>query len=480
MKRFKNISIIGLLFLVAFTSCENFLLQEPRLSQTNELTLSNFDGLEKSVAAAYSPLYSASWYGRSLVVTADLKGGNAKLSPISSGRFTTEYLWSNTEDVTSNLWAYAYMTIARVNNVLNALETLDEPGITEEQTDQLKGECYFLRALAYHDLVRLYAQQYSSGAGAPGVPVVLISEIGTPARNTVGEVYDLIVNDLKAAETLLGAAASREGTDTKAYASKYAAQALLSRVYLYMGKWQDAADYATKVINSGTFILYTADEFATVDDGGVWGTEAGGSEIIFEVYGSEGNDPPTNLEGPLSWDAVGYILSPDGYGDVGASKDLIDMYEAGDVRANMFTNSTNYPNDFWSTKYPGKSGNLKESNVPVLRLSEMYLTRAEAINKGASISGVTAVDDINEIRTNRGASEKSSVSISDILNERRMELCFEGHQLFDLARTKSALTRNDYEGAVNKDIPFPDYRWAMPIPKAELDANANMVQNDGY
>ena len=474
MKRFINISIIGLLFLVAFTSCENFLLQEPRLSQTNELTLSNFDGLEKSVAAAYSPLYSVNWYGRGFVVTADLKGGNAKLSPISSGRFTIEYLWSNNENETSNLWATAYVAIARVNNVLNALETLDEPGITEEQTDELKGECYFIRALAYHDLVRFYSQQYSSGAGAPGVPVVLISEIGTPARNTIGEVYDLIVNDLKAAETLLGAAASRIGTDTKAFASKPAAQALLARVYLYKEEWQNAADYATKVINSGAYSMYSPAEYTIASEGGIWGAAVGGSETIFEVFGAEGNSAHGN------WDVISYILSPDGYGDVGASKDLINLYEEGDVRANLFINAADYPNDFWTLKYPGKDGNLREDNIPVLRLSEMYLTRAEAINKGASISGVTAVGDINVIRTNRGASEKSSVGIIDILNERQMELCFEGHQLFDLARTKRALTRNDYGGAVNKDIPFPDYRWAMPIPKAELDANANMVQNDGY
>lgn len=474
MKRFKNITIIGLLFMVAFTSCEDFLYQEPRLSQTNELTLSNFDGLEKSVAAAYSPLYSVNWYGRGFVVTADLKGGNAKLSPISSGRFTTEYLWSNTEDATSNLWATAYVTIARVNNVLNALETLEEPGITEDQINELKGECFFLRAIAYHDLVRLYAQQYSSGAGNPGVPVVLVTEIGTPARNTVGEVYDQIVTDLKAAESLLGPSVSRVGTDTKAFASKYAAQALLARVYLYMEKWQDAADYASLVINSGAYSLTPAAEFAVASEGGIWGAAVGGAETIFEVFGSEGNSTHGN------WDVISYILSPDGYGDVGASMDLIDLYEEGDVRGNLFINTPDYPNDFWTLKYPGKDGNLREDNIPVLRLAEMHLTRAEAINKGASISGVSAVDDINEVRSNRGATPKTNVTINDIYAERRMELCFEGHHLFDLARSKRPLQRNDYSGALNKDVPFPDYRWAMPIPKAEIDANVNMVQNDGY
>lgn len=474
MNRFKNISIIGLLFLVIFTSCEDFLYQEPKLSQTNELTLSTIDGLNKAVAAAYSPLYSSSWYGRDFVVIADIKGGNAKLSPISSGRFTTEYLWNNQAESSAGLWTLGYRTIARVNNVLNAFETLDDVNATEEQIAELKGECYFLRALAYHDLVRLFAQQYSSGADALGVPVVTVSEIGTPARNTVGEVYTQIITDLKAAEELLGSSVSREATDVKAYASKYAVQALLARVYLYMEDWQNAADYATTIIESGAFSMYSPADFTTTDNGGIWGAEIGGAESIFEVFGAEGNSTHGN------WNTISYIMSPDGYGDVGASKDVKDLYEEGDVRGELFVNTSDFPNDFWSLKYPGKAGNLREDNISVLRLSEMYLIRAEAINKGASISGVTAANDVNMIRTNRGASEKIAVTINDIYDERRMELCFEGHQLFDLARTKRELKRTDYDGALNKDIPFPNYRWAMPIPKTEVDANENMVQNDGY
>lgn len=475
MKRLKYLSIIGILLLVVFTSCEDFLYQEPKLAQTNELTLSTFDGIDKAVAAAYGPLYSASWYGRDFVVLSDIKGGNAKLSPISSGRFTTEYLWNNLPDATSGLWTLAYITIARVNNALEAIETLDEVGITEEQINSLKGEAYFLRGLAYFDLVRLFAQQYSSGADNLGVPVVLITEIGTPARNTVGEVYNRITEDLEwAAELLEQAPPTRVVTDNKAIASSLAAKALLSRVYLYKEDWQKAADYATEVINSGSFSVATADEFTTAENGGIWGALSGGSEIIFEVYGVEGNANHAN------WDVISYILSPEGYGDVGASMDLIGMYEEGDVRANLFRNTSDHPNDFWSLKYPGKDGNLREDNIPVLRISEMYLNRAEALNKGASISGVSAVDDINVIRSNRGLSPVASVEISTILNERRKELCFEGHQLFDLARTKRSLVRVDYEGAVNKDIPFPDYRWAMPIPKSEVDANPNMEQNEGY
>ena len=72
------------------------------------------------------------------------------------------------------------------------------------------------------------------------------------------------------------------------------------------------------------------------------------------------------------------------------------------------------------------------------------------------------------------------MTLTDLYEERRRELCYEGHELFDLARTQRSLVRVDYDGAVNQNIDFPDYRWAMPIPQAEMDANENMEQNPGY
>ncbi len=125
------------------------------------------------------------------------------------------------------------------------------------------------------------------------------------------------------------------------------------------------------------------------------------SEIIFEVYGAEGNSSHSN------WDVISYIMSPEGYGDIAASRDVYNLYEDGDVRKALFRNyEPNYVNDLWSLKYPGKApdGNLREDNIPVLRISEMYLIRAEAILNGAFVSGATAHDDLNMIRSNRGAS----------------------------------------------------------------------------
>lgn len=477
----RNTIFIGMLALMVFmTSCEDFLYQQPRLSQTNELSLSTYDGLQTATYGIYTQLYTSTWYGRDFPVIADLKGGNSKHGPISSGRFFTEYLWNNTPQATAGLWTSAYNLINRANNVITTIEDgFEEPGVEQGDLDALVAEAKFLRALGFFDLSRLYCQPIAQGAKGSqlGIPIVLKSELGQPARNTLGEVYDQILSDLLAAEAGLSTVSPNGGVDPKGWATKYAAQALLARVYLYMEQWQNAADYATKVISSGAFPVYTAAEFTTWDNGGVWGTDAG-SEIIMECYGAEGNSSHPN------WDVISYIMSPDGYGDIAATHDVYDLYEDTDVRKLLFRNSVNYVNDLWSLKYPGKApdGNLREDNIPILRISEMYLIRAEAVLEGASVSGATPASDINMIRNNRGATPfaAGAVTLNDVYTERRMELCYEGHQLFDLARTGRSLTRVDYDGAVNQNIPFPDYRWAMPIPQAEMDANANMEQNPDY
>lgn len=476
--RTRIVVCLALALLILATACEDFLYQAPRLQQTNELTLSTFDGLHKSTMGAYTPLYESAWYGQEFPVSADLRGGTAKISPLNSGRFRNEYLWNVTPTSAPLAWNFMYRLIARANNVINVInDGFEEAGIDQVQLNVLLGECMFLRAMGHFDLARLYCQPYTQGAGRRqlGVPVTLVSEIGQPARNNLGEVYDQIVADLLDAEEFLPEVSGNEGADPAGWASKFAAQALLARVYLYMGEWQKAADYASKVIADFPGRLYTPEEYTTWDNGGVWGTN-NAVEVIFEVYGDEGNSSHGN------WEVISYILSPDGYGDVGVSKDLYDLYEATDVRKSLYTNTADYPNDYWSLKYPGKapSGSLREDNIPILRLSEMYLIRAEALLNGASIAGATAESDLNMIRTNRNATPVSDPKLADVYKERMLELCFEGHQAFDLARTGRGLVRVDYTGAVNQNIPFPDYRWAMPIPQDEIDANDNMVQNPEY
>lgn len=481
MKPTSSIKILSFLLLPGmFSSCSKDFLEEfPRLSQSNELTLSTFEGLNNATAGAYSPLCATDWYGAGLVITADLKGGNAKIGPVSSGRYTTEYFWTNNASSTLNLWTTAYITIARANNVINAIDNgFSQTGISQAQIDQLRGENLFLRALAHWDLVRVYAQPYAAGRDNPGIPVRLVTENAYPERNTVGEVYDQVAEDLKDAIVLLDETSPR-GTDG-AWATIWSAKALLAKVYLYMEDWPNAALMATDVIDNGAFSLFEASDYTTWDLGGYWGSGGAGDEIIFQVDGSEGNTSHGY------WEAISYMVDPTGYGDIATSNDLLSLYEAADVRADLFQEPADYPGAFWTLKYPGRMGKVprREYNTPVLRLSEMYLIRAEAVLNGASGN---ALADYNELRTHRGLAAAGTVSLQDIYDERRRELCFEGNELFDLARTKRSLVRTDYDGIENKNIAYivggtllENKLWAMPIPQAEIDANDNMDQNQGY
>ncbi|MBN1415873.1 MAG: RagB/SusD family nutrient uptake outer membrane protein [Bacteroidales bacterium] len=451
-------------------SCEDFLTRTPPLETTIQDALNTYEGLVSATNAAYAPLYSSEWYGRGFVVICDLKGGNGKASPINTGRFRYDYTWTNNDSYTSNVWAPAYQTITRACNVLEYIEKLDDPLVDAADLNQLKGECLFLRALGHFDLVRMYAQSFTSQPQSLGVPIITKTEISYPERSSVEAVFNQIVSDLENSISMLGENPRSDGTNgsSRAYASKYAAIALMAKVSLYMGKWQDASDYATDVIN-GDFILYNASNYADI-----WG-QNGQSEVVFEVFGKDGQ------EYYPGFDEIGYIFYPYGYGDICATNNLLGLYEANDVRLTVFMGHPDYPGFTWPAKYPGKN-HIRENNIPILRLSEMYLIRAEAALNHST--GQNALEDYNMIRTNRGLEPAVSVSLYDIYDERRRELCFEGNQLWDLSRTGRGLERDPEEILIsesdNINIAFPDYRWAMPIPARETDANKNLEPNPGY
>ena len=464
-----------------FTSCSDFLTEEPKQEQSNELTFATFDGVNKAAAAMYGMFQSDAWYDGEFTLMSELRCGNAK-NPTSvpgSGRYRTDTQWIYSDRSTSPLWSYAYYTIARANNVINNLDDKVGKDATQQQVNNVKAEALFIRALCYFDLVITYCQPYNYNATEDdkmGVPLVLVTENGKPARDSKENVYNQIVADLLQAESIMADDYVRAGvTDKAATPTKPAIQALLSRVYLYMNKWQEAADYATKVINNKKYELAPADAYAAMFSAA---TAPEGGEIIFEVYGSDKNEYWDNS----GWAHLPYITTTDekgSHGDVCATKDLYDLYSEGDVRKSMFKQ---HGNDYFPTKYSGKpkDSDPKYTNVPILRLSEMYLNRAEAIINGASIQGVTAESDLRKIATVRGASATAAATKQGVFDERRRELAFEGHITADYARCNKSMTRKDFDDSKNKDVAFPSYMWALPIPHRERTANPNVAQNPGY
>ena len=475
--------ITTLAAVMALSGCEGFLTKEPQLQQSTEITLSTYSGLNDATHGAYYYIASSGWYGQSWVVDAEMRSGNGmKTNFANSNRCTQAYNWNYTEDGTSGMWSTAYVTIAMANNVIDNLEGKAVGDVTEQDLNNLKAECLFIRAFAHFCNVLTYGQPYTyCVASAPeslGVPYVYHTDPnGKPKRETVISNYENIVADLLEAESIIDPEYDPQSVrsslvDPLAAVNISTIQALLSRVYLYMGEWQNAADYATKVIESGKYEMWTAEEYPTV-----WGKELGSGEIIFEVYGKRTNSAYA------SWEDMSYLTSPEGSGDPQAAQPLIDLYAEGDVRLDTYrTDANNESGILWTAKYPGKGDNAAPdcNNIVIFRLSEMYLNRAEAIMRGATVAGATAISDINVITSNRGVAAYASVGPVDIQNERRKELAWEGHYLYDLARWNMPVERAEADYpllTMNHNVPFPSPKWALPLPKSELDVNENLVQN---
>lgn len=462
--------------------CTDFLTRDPKLQQSTDITLSTYSGLQNATFGAYYYIASNGWYGGSWVINSEMRSGNGKRSSAGdTGRYVQSYTWNYTEDNTSSMWAYCYETVAMANNVIDNLEGKESDEVSTQDLNNLKAECLFIRAFSHFCNVLTYGQPYTlvttnaQYKDALGVPYVYHTDPnGKPERETVVSNYENIVKDLLEAESIIDPDYVHPGAaDAAATVNIYTIQALLSRVYLYMGEWQKAADYATKVIKSGKYTLWDKDQYASV-----WSADTGSGEVIFEVYGKRTNGAYGGYED------ISYITSPEGYGDAQAAEPLVKLYKDGDVRATLFrTDKAGETGVHWTSKYIGKGDNDKPdcSNVIILRLSEMYLNRAEAIMNGATVEGTTAVNDLNAVAVLRGADAYSSVGKKDIKTERRKELAWEGHYVYDLARWGDSVERTETDYplcAMNLNVEFPGKKWALPIPKREIEVNPNLKQNE--
>lgn len=473
---------IALLAAGVTTGCKDFLTEEPPLEQSTEITLATFDGLNDATAGAYSRLASSGWYGAEFILLNEMKTADGKKyvgTSYDTGRMNEWYNLNYNANSTSSIYGSAYYVISQANNVI---DNLTEDKGDAQALNNLKAECLFLRALSYFDLVRTYGQPYTRDNGASaGVPVVLHTNSADESpRSTVAEVYQQIVADLTEAEDIIDPDYVRAGgTDPKAWASIDAIRALLSRVYLYMGQWQNAADYATLVIDSGNYTLWTEEDLASTEAGiNPYRTNAS-SEIIFEICGLNTNSYDPGLDGI-------WAMTAGSYGDAGCASDVMELFEDGDVRGTLFINdSQGKGENVWHTrKYFGKGigSSVDYTNIPVLRLSEMYLNRAEALINGASVQGCSATADLQTIADARGATAQTATQ-DGVFTERWKELNWEGHLWFDLGRTGRDMTRRDVANStVPTTVSFtadPNV-WAMPLPLSEIEVNPNLEQNPGY
>lgn len=484
MKTKNYLIILGIAFL---TSCSLEVDPFDGITKENLATLPN--ALEYATNGAYSLMKDLlpykgrsdfrSSYARNINHMLEFQGDNVTLSGTTTDPlfFTATREHYPAMENSTYVWFIAYKIINTANQNIES--------VVEGQSalnDRLLGENYFLRAMAEFDLLRMFAKPYSLGTSNKGIILRLSStDPDNAPRATVGESYQQVVNDLLKAAQLMEGSAGR-GPE---YASKEVAWALLSRAYLYMEDHPKAIEYATKVIDSGKYSLETTGNYLQL-----FYNSPASKESIFIMKHLIQDDKGLASLGSM------YLTDQIGWGEVYQSSTLRAIMQKypNDVRNSLVVPQLE-PNGavsmrnglpkYFITKFSYQDGIVTLSSPHVLRLAEMYLNRAEAYAKSGN--NAAAIEDINTLRRRAGLNDAlysannllglSSV-LDAVLQERRIELAYEGHRAIDVYRNKRSLDRTFPGVHPQKLVPFDDPRNIYYIPQDEMFANTLCEQND--
>ncbi len=449
MKKYKYLIAAAVLGLI-FTGCEDELELEPAQQISTEVALSSGVNIQNILIGAYDEAAQAASYGGYLPIMSDLYGFTNEASWVGTFSQPREIYNKNIfvdNTFVRDLWLNGYEVINQVNLVLDHVQVVDG-----EAQDNVAGQAHFLRALTYFDLVRFFGAQYQPGQqnDQPGVPLSLEGIIDYSgnleiARSSVEEVYSQVISDLNQAYELLPA-------DNSYFADKYAAQALLARVYLQQGNYEAARDAADDVIqNSGHSLAF--------DYAGAFNNDTDVPEYVFafQVTSQDGSNVLVTHYADQTFGGRG--------GDITVNDTFVERFDsADDERANFFYSSAQSGARLTS-KYTIQFG-----NIPVIRLAEMYLIRAETNFRLGTEVGNSPLEDINIIRERANADLLNEATLEDILEERELELAFEGFLIHDLKRT----------GRSVGELPADANELVFPIPQRETDVNPLLVPNPGY
>jgi len=457
----KNIYSLIIFSILTLVSCnqDEFLDKDPYDRVITENLITDFPTFEASVIGTYNNFQDTYYYNSYYTALPDVMSDNVQAN--WSGIFPTidTYQTTSTNKYAGYVWSKISNTIVQTSIVIRQAESFDF-GSDQEEATKLIGQMYVARALAYFDMQRMFAQPYNFTADAShlGIPLIDESQVGieliSPARNTTAEVYSKVIADIQKGITLIG-----NDTPSVYFLNKNSAKALLARVYLYMENWSEANDLATEVIGSGYTLVSNANYVAS------WAAESS-TESIFSIINTATDNSGTSS-------MVYYYGRP----RFNATTDLYNSIDAGDVRKSLIVSKKVF-------KYPAYATN--DNNIPVIRLSEMYLIKAEALAEmNMDADARTAINAIL-LRANPAATiytESAGALKTVIQDERRKELMFEGHRLFDLTRKKKSFVKYSTSVGTPIAISYPSNFTILPIPQAEIDANKNINsehQNAGY
>jgi hypothetical protein len=441
-----------LILLPGLFSCHKFLDQQPVDYVSDQVTIVDAASAQTAVRGIYRKLSSDSYYGSLFQSFGYLSGDNVQWTGSQSiiQQFITHDLKSDNGNLES-VWTGIYSTINLANHVIAKVPAVKDAGLSQALSNQLTGEAYFIRALAYFDLVRTWG----------GVPIVLTPTLTSKDKDTVrrssaAQVYAQVLSDLNTAEGLLSA----PSTQNPVRANKETVQALKARYYLYQGQWTEAENYASLVIGDVNNYSLLKPYSSFFSPASAIATKESVFELSYSATYTNAHrgywQPPAN-GGTRQWAPSDAFISLVNDPAIGGNRSaLVAKTSAGLWYGNLY-----YRSPATDPAY-------------IIRIAELYLIRAEARAQQDHLAD--ALSDLDSVRSRAGLLPSTAATKEDILlaieNERRIEFAFEPHRWFDLVRTGRA--------AAVLGVTDPR-KYVFPLPVAEVNlSKGNLPQNDGY
>ncbi len=462
----------------AFTSCDSELDQVPFDEFGTENAYVTAADFENAIRGVYASLTFGNFYGGSdaggMLDAPDILSDNVTFAQKGRGTRRTLHNWQYgaSDEPMGGLYEVGYRLIYRANLLLAASENFEG-----ENKVNIVAEAKALRALAHFDIVTFFGKiptQSGDANGSLGIAYMTDPEpLAEPARETVGAVYDKLVADLT------DAAANINASNGEGRMGKDAVNILLSRVYLYMGQWQNAINAANQV---STPIASRSDVV------GVW-EDSNKNGVAFYI--------PVNP--PVLGNTIGVTWSQGGNTNLipeyVVSYELYTLFADDDIRKEAYTFQATNNNDNLAFnaikklyKRPGGAPGLVD--IKIFRAAEAALNKAEAYyNLGQEGQARTELDRVRTKRYLTPPSGETGTALRDaIRRERRLEFAFEYQRFFDLKRWGLPVERESFgdladgTGTPSDQLALPasSNKFQLPIPQNALDLNPNLVQNPGY
>lgn len=505
MNNYHNKSgIFFLLLLVAcFGSCKKFLEENPASFVSPENFYVNESDAYSALVGAYDGLgnNSSTFLARSAQYLTWFCSDECLPPKLASQKQLDNFSYTADQGDIQHTWSEMYDAINRANIVIGRLPSIE---MDENLKQQFLAEASFLRGLEYFYGVRLWGE-----LPLMTKEVTSVSEADVE-RSSVADVYNLIISDLEMA------AANLPAVNENGRASKPAAMGLLAKVYLTRassdaaeaGDYQKCADLCQQVIAMPEHHLMADYQKA------IGGANEFNPESLFEWQGDR------NVVSLGEHSILGQFTEPQGiYGyipenatgnsDIASEVAYFNLYNDQDYRKEStfitegYTKTGQliswqqftYPYPAPALKYVDQSSSTRSgyafsANFVVLRLADVYLMRAEALNEinGPTADAYAMINAIRARARNRDGNSSSPVPADlsgltkdqfrdSVLYERAIELGFEGKRWFDLVRTKRLVQTIK---AIHPDYPVSDKHLLFPVPQQEILLNPKFTQNPGW